>query len=500
MTRPTLFQVLLQERHWDGWVTFCARFEAAARELAEETNSPHLADVTVSKRTFERWTSGNWHGRPWPDAAHVLEKLLGFSCADLFRAAPDVMHAKAGVHDRGGLRASVLIGQRWPTSRLFVSATEDVADVWELTGRQAMDGTTLAVQFNAASRAGDVIHIHAADTRVLDQFLRPSRRGLVIGVDEGADGLDLYVVDSSNARRARTSPSPGGALSVPAAHLLDDLTYGLLWALVQLDDGLLADDRALDEEQPVLDTYLSLPRSAPSRMAVPDLTTVGAQWLGSAFCAQHIQRRLEGVSEPPVFWTREQTGEQAAAWLFFRHKSDYLRALAARYSGSATPLSRAFCIPETEVIRSSRYERILLFLAITLMEMHRIRVQVMVQPEYSAVDGFALVPGQRAVVANWVRTESIWAADTVTQRQVLREYHEAFAEARSHSVMQGLDPETRLRALAGYLDIQWPWLIRRCRELGEYGLANLVRPRSRHLSVSALDDVLWFLASLVPDR
>lgn len=495
MTRPTLFRVLLQERHWDRWATFCAHFEQAARELAEESNCPRLADVTVAKRTFDRWTSPAWGGRPWPDTAHILEKLLGFPCAELFRPAPDVMSAKASVHDRGGLRASLLIGQRWPTSRLFVSGTDDVADVWELTGRSAMDGTTLAVQFHAASRADDLVQIHPSDPSVLDQFLRPARRGLLVGVDEGTEDLNLYVLDSSQARRTRAASRRDRPLVLPAAHLLDDLTYGLLWALVQFDDGLLADDRALAEERPALDTYLSLPRSAPSRMAAPDLTTVGSQWLGSAFCAEHVQRRLKGASQPPVFWTREQTGEQAAAWLFFQHKIDYLQTLSAQYARSASPLSRTFCIPEVEVTRSSRFERVLLFLAITLMETNRIQVQVTPDPDYSDTDGFALVPGQRAVVANWVRTPAIWSADTVTRRSTLREYHDAVSEARACSVMQGPNPESRLRALAGYLDIQWPWLVRRCHELGECGVASMVRPRSRHLSVTALDEVLRYLGA-----
>jgi len=186
--------------------------------------------------------------------------------------------------------------------------------------------------------------------------------------------------------------------------------------------------------------------------------------------------------------------------IIFRHKIEYLRALSAQFAGSSSPLSRAFCIPEVEVTRSSRDERILLFLAVALMERLGIQVQVVVRPEFSEVDGFALVPGQRAVVANWVRTESIWAADTVTQRSVLRDYQEAFSEARAHSVIQGSDPESRLRALAGYLDIPWSWLIRRCRELGDCGTASLVRPRSRHLSVDALDDVLRFLGALAPER
>ncbi|EGX61909.1 XRE family transcriptional regulator [Streptomyces zinciresistens K42] len=497
--RPTLFRVLLEERRWDRWVVFCTHFERTARELANETDSPRLATVSVSRSTFDRWAKGYWFGQPWPDAALILERLFGVPCSDLFSPAPSVMQVRSLPHSRGDIRAAATITERWPTSRVFLSSSDEVADSWELAGRQVLDGTTAAIGIRAATVRDSSAYIEASDP-ALHQFLRPARRGMLVGVAEQGDDTQLYVIDAANARRALTVSSDAEMLALPAAHLLDDLTYGLLWSLVQLDDGLLADDLALAEEQEALDTYLSLPRSAPSRVALPDLTTAGAQWLGSAFCARHIVRRLDGVTTSPVFWTREQTGEQAAPWLWFRHKADYLKTLAAQYTDAATPMVRVFCVPEAEVTRSSRYERILLLLAIALMELHGIKVDVLADPEYSEVDGFALVPSQRAAVANWVRTEAIWAADTVTHRPALRAYHEAFREARAHSVATGPDPEARLRTLAGFLDIPWPWLVRRCRELSECGTASIVRPRSRHLSVSALDDVFQFLGALAPDR
>jgi hypothetical protein len=335
-----------------------------------------------------------------------------------------------------------------------------------------------------------------ADTEVLDRFLRPARRSILVGVQEGDDDdLRLYVADSAHVRRTRRPLPPDGALRLSPAQVLDDFTYGFVWSLTQFDAGLQADDQTLEEEWSALGTYLSLPRSAPSRMALPILTTVGSQWLGSTFCAQHIQARLQGISEPPVFWTREQTGEQAAAWLFFNHKIEYLKSLASQYASGHTPLTRAFCIPENEVARSAPYERILLFLAITLMEMHNVHVVVTPQPEYSHVDGFALAPDQRAVLANWVRTDSVWAVDTVTDRPTLRGYRDVFGDTRSASIMQGTDPEARLRELAAYLGLDWAWLTSRSRELGDCGIASVVRPRSRHLSIRTLDNVLRYLGS-----
>ncbi|MDT0310446.1 hypothetical protein RM780_26370 [Streptomyces sp. DSM 44917] len=181
-------------------------------------------------------------------------------------------------------------------------------------------------------------------------------------------------------------------------------------------------------------------------------------------------------------------------------KLAYLREQAGRFGGGTASLSRAFCIPEEVVTRSPRYERVLLFLAVTLMELHGIRVWVTARPEYSAVDGFALVPGRRAVLANWVRTEALWQVDAVAGRAQLRSYLEISHDVRGQSVVEGADPETRLRALAAYLCLDWPWLVRRCGELGETGVAGVVRPRSRLLGVEAVDDVLHFLGKLPGDR
>lgn len=59
-----------------------------------------------------------------------------------------------------------------------------------------------------------------------DRFLRPARRGLLVGTVEGDDGLDLYVVDTANARSARrasaTRPQPerrGRTATIRGPHL-----------------------------------------------------------------------------------------------------------------------------------------------------------------------------------------------------------------------------------------------------------------------------------------
>jgi hypothetical protein len=114
-------------------------------------------------------------------------------------------------------------------------------------------------------------------------------------------------------------------VNIQPAYELDDLTFGALWAVANLDDALLADDLALSESLPTLTAYDRLDSSSVSRAAASELTAISLGWVGSEFCARHILRHMDAPDEPPVFWTREQRGEEACTWLLYRHKHEYLR-------------------------------------------------------------------------------------------------------------------------------------------------------------------------------
>ncbi len=118
----TLFRQLVQERGWTTIQTFGARFTAAARDLAAETGERRLADVAVSRRTFDRWMSGDMKGMPQKDTRRILEHLFQQPIAWLFAPPPEANTSPATdaqeetprsplwpEPDRGGFRAEQLL-------------------------------------------------------------------------------------------------------------------------------------------------------------------------------------------------------------------------------------------------------------------------------------------------------------------------------------------------------------------------------------------------------
>lgn len=214
-------------------------------------------------------------------------------------------------------------------------------------------------------------------------------------------------------------------------------------------------------------------------------------WLGSQFCAAYIQHALPQVADgAPLYWTREQRGEEAATWLLFRHKYDYLRRTAV--DGT----SRVFCIPPSAVTCSPTSERILLLLAIALMESLQVRCDIVVDPAYSGVDGFALA-GRRAIRANWVRTQALWSVEVTGHLATVAEYADASRYASLHAVNAAASPGRRLELAAEYLLLDWSWIRRRSRQLATAGILTLIRPRSRLLSVTGVLDACKYISSTI---
>jgi hypothetical protein len=128
------------------------------------------------------------------------------------------------------------------------------------------------------------------------------------------------------------------------------------------------------------------------------------------------------------------------------------------------------------------------------MEATRIHVKVCDDPAYSEVEGFVLGGHNQAIIANWVRGEGIWHVDTARRASVLSDFREASGYASAHSVIEAPSPGERLRALAGYLEVDWAWLQRRRLGLAQVGTASLLRPRSRHISTAGVDTACSYVA------
>lgn len=360
-----------------------------------------------------------------------------------------------------------------------------------------MLGSQLSLQIHPARvEAGRVI-VSVPDQRRAEEFLTRPHRGLLVGAVD-AEGISKFYVLDRRAAQAKLTRNGGVCeVTAPTAYELDDLTYGIVWAVSNYDDALQADDQALSETRSDLRAYERLSASAVSREAAPGLNPVAHMWLGSDFCARHILRALPDLPTLPAFWTREQRGEEASAWLIFDHKFPYLRETTKALGSTST---RAFCIPENVVRSSPRYERILLFLAVALMESLGIHAQFTADPAYEAVEGFVVAPDKEAVIANWVRGEGMWHVDVTARSSVVREFTIAARDVDADSITAAPTAAGRLRALAQYLELPWSWLIERCGQLARYGSSGLIQSRSRLVSAAGVDAACAYVGSLPADH
>src|ERR1700754_396023 len=85
MTEPPVrLKVLLREKHWQTYRTFCTQYDRAAR-----TVDPELVGGWPSRAQLHRWLSGEVKGLPYPDHCRVLEKMFpGWTAEQLFERFP----------------------------------------------------------------------------------------------------------------------------------------------------------------------------------------------------------------------------------------------------------------------------------------------------------------------------------------------------------------------------------------------------------------------------
>ncbi|BCL28583.1 hypothetical protein ACFFS2_30405 [Streptomyces aurantiacus] len=498
MRRPTLLYAVLEKRAWLRYEVFVTQLANAGARAATHYENPRLTRVkTVTKTTFQRWLSGTQE--PRGEAAVVIEFWLGYTVKELLGPAPERELVLArSLHD-ASLAAAHSLDVKFDTSFLSVAAPAPGAGgVWHLDGLRILDGTAVAVQMYETALQPNCVVIGPEDLEHLRYFTQSRRRALLLG-SLGAQGAsDMYALDAAHARRQLAMPVQ--RLPIPIPYRLDYVTYALLWAGLNVDDSLLADDRALHVEQQSLESHLEQGRSSAARTAYADLSNVGALWLGSRTCAAFVHRHLNVGKVSSVMWSRMQFGEQAAAWLLFRERHGIQQLMQDRSFGLDGTPGCALCVPESAVHSSEPYERLLLLLAVALMESYGLNVWVCAEEDYSRLPEFHLGSDQRVIVADWLDPDAVWNVESIGGRGATDAFAQAIHHAQVRSVASGATPHERIRALADYLGLspEWAGLVTRCRELGSYGTAGLLRTRSRLIHTGEIDRALQFLGGLGP--
>jgi hypothetical protein len=81
--QPVMLKVLLREKHWQNYATFCAEYDKAAHRVDAE-----LGGSYPSRAQLHRWLSGGLRGLPYADHCRVLEEMFtGWSAEQLFQPA-----------------------------------------------------------------------------------------------------------------------------------------------------------------------------------------------------------------------------------------------------------------------------------------------------------------------------------------------------------------------------------------------------------------------------
>jgi hypothetical protein len=463
-----------------------ARGDRSQASLAELVNAEiyratgHVGAITA--KSISDWERG-WYS--WP-AAHVRSAL----CAVLdvrgaeelgFRRRRVARQEQAENPEPKLVRPDSLIDVANSEAKMPLGTVGYV----EVPGGRTFLGAGIVVQYCEAEPADGHRLTPNLTTDAAVVLTRPDLRTMLIAQIADGGAQRRYLADGREFVAQR--PAAG---EIPSAFLLDDFTVGIIWAITNTDTAILADDAALDAYQRGLTRYERLTACAATASEAPELNGVSQRWLGSYFCAKHISRNLARLSPNPMFWTREQRGEEAASWLLWTHKLDYLRETSRTLAAAR----RGFCVPEYEVETSPRYERIVLLLAIALMEAFGITVEVNAEPDLADVEGFVL--GDAAIVANFLRAPGLWYVERSAPPSRRTVYADVAQRSSTRSIIAQSTSARRLEAMAGYLSIPWPWFRQRCQELASAGVDGFARPRSRLLSTEGLATAIRYVAYL----
>ena len=81
--QPVMLKVLLREKHWQNYSTFCTEYDKAARRVDDD-----LAGRYPSRAQHHRWLTGAVRSLPHADHCRVLEEMFpGWTAEQLFQPA-----------------------------------------------------------------------------------------------------------------------------------------------------------------------------------------------------------------------------------------------------------------------------------------------------------------------------------------------------------------------------------------------------------------------------
>jgi hypothetical protein len=121
MAESIRLKLLLRQRHWQPYRTFCSEYDRAAKEI-----DPRLIGTWPSRTQFNRWLAGDIKSLPYPDHCRVLEKMFaGYVVEELFQP-----HVDEGGRDAHGLEESThtALQPAQGPARRWSSVARDIAE------------------------------------------------------------------------------------------------------------------------------------------------------------------------------------------------------------------------------------------------------------------------------------------------------------------------------------------------------------------------------------
>ena len=90
MQQPIMLKVLLGQRHWQNYATFCAEYDKAARRIDSD-----LGQTFPSRAQLHRWLNGALRSLPYAEHCRVLEEMFpGWTAEQLFQpSTPELLYA-----------------------------------------------------------------------------------------------------------------------------------------------------------------------------------------------------------------------------------------------------------------------------------------------------------------------------------------------------------------------------------------------------------------------